>query len=47
VIRITCCARDPESGLIFGEGIRVGQFAVDKSGSVCWSRFDSFWMYPG
>ncbi len=41
------CARDPERGWIFGEGIRVGRFAVDERGEVLWSKVESFWMYPG
>ncbi len=35
---ITRCARDPETGWMFGDGIRVDPFAVDESGELRWQK---------
>lgn len=36
---ITRCAIDPGTGFIFGDGIRVGPFAVDMQGTLVWDRW--------
>lgn len=44
---ITRCAFDPETNWIFGDGFRIGRFAVDLDGKVQWGNpLSSAFIWP-